>query len=291
MRPDVVDQMRIIERLRESRVLLIMVSQLELGLLPTLYEILDGIGPQRRLDVVIYCLGGIPSAARRIALLFHGAAVELTFIVADRCESSGTILVTSGHHVIAGPVAIFTPIDPLLPVEGSASAGPSGVAAEDVRRLPEIISEWFGIDLDTARREALTLLGGAIFPPTLSSFRRAVSEVEEIATTLTMLGAAAGDPIRASRIVQGLMHGYHSHGFALAREDLAAMGMPMLAEPAVEQAAWKIIGALRPALDPARRQDRAVPHDDAVIATTTSWATRRRQPATGAPDWTAEASG
>lgn len=286
MMAPVIAQMRAIEAASKSRVLLLAVPQLELSLLPTLHEVLDSLGPQQRLDVILYGLGGIPNAARRIAMLLHDSTHHLTFVVPDRCESAATLLVTAGHQIIAGRVAIFTPIDPLLPVEGTAEGGPAGVAAEDIRLLPDTLSAWFGMDLDTARREALQMLGGAIFPSTLTSFHRATSEVEEIAIALTMLGAAVGDRGKALSIVEKLAHGFHSHGFALSGDDLALIGLPVVTDQSIERAAWQAFQSLRNRLDPLQRQDRETSHLDAVIATTDRCFTRSRDPATGAPLWT-----
>ena len=219
-------------------------------------------------------------------MLLHGSTRHLGFVVPDRCESAATLLVTAGHQLIAGPVAIFTPIDPLLPVEGATEGSPSGVAAEDVRLLPDTLKAWFGLDSDAARREALTMLGSAIFPSTLTSFLRATREVEEIATALSLLGAAGGDQEKAHGIVEKLLHGFHSHGFALSGDDLAAIGLPMVTDQAVEKAAWQAFQLLRSRLAPPERKDREAPHLDAVVATTDQWFTRSREPATGAPLWT-----
>lgn len=76
---------------RVNPLLLFATSHLDLELLPMLYDTLVAVEKSERLDVLFFCRGGNVNAARRIGILLREFAGRLTFIVPDRCESSGTI--------------------------------------------------------------------------------------------------------------------------------------------------------------------------------------------------------
>ena len=78
-----------LELYRNSRVLVLSASQLDMGLLPKLYEQLLAIGQTKRLDVVLQCHGGEVNAARRIALLLRQFTAHLTVIVPYYCHWPG----------------------------------------------------------------------------------------------------------------------------------------------------------------------------------------------------------
>ncbi len=75
-----------IESLRDSKVLVLSASNLELEILPQLYDQLLTMGKVKRLDVVLQSRGGIVNAARRIALLLRQFTEHLCFIVPYYCE-------------------------------------------------------------------------------------------------------------------------------------------------------------------------------------------------------------
>jgi hypothetical protein len=281
-----------LEARRNSRALVIAATSLDLDLLPPLYDILLDVGRAERLDVIFYCRGGSPNAARRVALLLRGFTDYLSFIVPDRCESSGTITVLAGDEIVAGPVAIFSPVDPLLQAPPSSSEeGPLAISAQDVRLFGEMSREWFGLEPEEARSKAMSVLCENIFPSTLTSFYRSTLEVEAICGELLSLHMGEAYDERKGGVVRQLLFGHHSHGFALTREDLAGLGLPLRRDRETEELAWEIGRALRVSLGGGAR---AAPEDDwfdAVLATRTELQRRRRRPGglnaswdTGAPE-------
>ncbi len=160
-----------LEALRGSTVLVFAASHLELDLLPELYDTLRGLGRPERLDVVFYCKGGVVNAARRIALLLHEHTGHLAFIVPHRCESAGTITALAAREIVAGPVAVFSPVDPQLQAPPSAPGeGPSAISSEDVRLFGQMARDWFGLEEGEAKQQAMSVLFQNIFPTTLTAF-------------------------------------------------------------------------------------------------------------------------
>lgn len=277
-----------IEKRRDSRVLVFAASNLEIEFLPPLYDVLRQIGPAKRLDVLVYIRGGVVNAARRIALLLHQFTDRLAFIVPDRCESAGTIAALAAHEIVAGPVAIFSPVDPLLQgPPASAEERPLAISAEDVRLFGEMGRQWFGLEEREARLKALEVLCENIFPTTLTSFYRSTLEVEAVCSELLSLHMPDSDAALKARIVEGLLFGRHSHSFALTREEMRDLGLPLIGDPATEDPAWEVAAELRRSIGGGAR---ATPEDDwidAMLATREGSRRRRRSPSEMGPSWEA----
>jgi hypothetical protein len=273
-----------IERQRGSKVLVLAASNLEIELLPALHDLLRGAGRSARLDVLLYCRGGSVAAARRIALLLNEATDHLSVVVPHHCESAGTILALAAREILAGPVAIFSPVDPALHGSGRDEDQPAAIAAQDLRLFAEMGKDWFGLTEAEAGEKALALLCQTIFPATLTSFYRATREVEAICRELLALrpGGAGED---SAAIVRSLLFGHHSHDFPLARDDLRAIGLPVRADPAVEELAWQVAGELRAGVGGAARETEDDDWVDALLATPRALVRRRRRPGVLAAAW------
>lgn len=275
-----------LEERRGGTLLVFAASNLELELLPALYDSLRAIGRTRRLDVLLYCRGGIVNAARRIALMLNDFTDHLAFIVPDRCESSGTIATLAGREIVAGPAAIFSPIDPALEASATPSGGgPSAVSAEDVRLFGKMAGDWFGIDETEAARQALSALCDSIFPTTLTSFYRATLEVREICEELLSLHMPDVAGEAKSRIVERLLFGHHSHSFALTAGDLAGLGLPVRRDTAIEDLGWEVANDLRATIGGGVRTTDTDDWVDALLVTRGGGRRRRRSPGVLAPAW------
>lgn len=274
-----------IEAHRESRVLVLAATSLDLDLLPSLYDALRAMGQSERLDVLLYCRGGNVNATRRIALLLHEFTDHLTLIVPDRCQSSGTIMALGAHQIVAGPVAVFSPVDPLLNA-GSEITGeaPLAISAQDVRLFGEMARQWLGIADAEVPAASLSVLCDNIFPTTLTAFYRSCLETRGVCLELRALASPSTDA-RNVEIVDRLIYGHHSHTFALTRGDLAELGLPVHGDRATEDLAWEIARSIRGSIGAAARADPDDGWIDAIIATRAGGHSRRRQPSGLAPAW------
>ncbi|WP_375771510.1 hypothetical protein NR798_11575 [Archangium gephyra] len=275
-----------LEARRGSKVLVFAASHLELELLPELYDTLRGLGRPARLDVVFYCKGGVVNAARRIALLLHSFTDHLTFIVPHRCESAGTITALAARELVAGPVAVFSPIDPLLQTAPSAQgSGPLAASSEDVRLFSQMAKDWFGLEEGEAKRQAMSVLCENIFPTTLTSFYRSILEARLICAELLALHMAHEPEARRARIADQLLFGHHSHTYALTRDDMASLGLPIRRDEPAEDLAWEIARALRSALGGGVRRSREDDWFDTIFVTREGARRRRRGQGGLAPSW------
>jgi hypothetical protein len=273
-----------IEARRNSRVLLLAASNLEIELLPVLFDVIRGLGDQPRLDVLLYGSGGEPGAARRIGLLLQQSTARLGVIVPDRCRSAATMVTLAAHEIVAGPAAIFSPVDPLLQASsGDEAGGPQAISAEDIRRFGEMAQAWFGQNQPRADSIALEALTTAIFPPTLTAFYRTFLETEVICREL--LTAHIQDSDRIDAIVSQLMSGYHSHGFPLSREDLREAGLPVAGDAVVEELAWNAAILLGNSIGSGVRDNPDQDWLDACVATRDFCRVRVAGPRSLMPRW------
>ena len=275
-------QIAAMEAQSRGRVLVFAASKLEIDLLPPLYDALRAIGRCERLHVVIQCRGGEVNAARRIALLLHQSTDHLTFVVPHFCESAGTVMALAAREIIAGPLAIFSPIDPHLSadasVENGGGASPSALSAQDIRQFWRMSRDWFGLEESEAKARALPLLCDNIFPTTLTSFHRCALELEQIGDELLSLHMGDRPQAERARIVQSLLYGFHSHTYALTGDELARLGLPIVRDPALELDAWALVRALSRHVGPESRDSLEDPGHDSLIATRDGAIRRRRRP-------------
>ena len=272
-----------LEQMRDSRVLVLAASNLDMELLPQLFEQCRALGHVPRLDVLLHGRGGVVNAARRIALLLRQYADHLAFIVPFHCESAATLLTLCADEVVAGEMAMFSPFDPLL--SGTDGTAFSGL---DIKLLGDMAAQWFCVDESEARQQSLALLCNSIFPPTLTAFYRTTLEVAQIGQELLAYQLPDQDADVRRRIVEQLMSGYHSHNYALTREEMETIGLRMRRHAEAENAAWEISTVIQAHIGGAVRETEQAAWNDTLLATRDGVMVRQKQPGAGlTPRWSA----
>lgn len=274
---------RQLERARDSRVLVLAASHLDLEMLPALYEHCQEIGRTPRLDVLLHGRGGIVNAARRIALLLRQHADHLAFIVPFHCQSAATLLTLCADEIVAGELALFSPIDPQLNgADGSAFSG------LDIKLFGAMAERWFGLDASEARQQSLALLVGSVFPPSLTAFYRTTLELAQIGEELLAYQLPDRDAAFRRQVIDQLMSSYHSHNYALTGDEMARLGLRIRRDAAAEQTAWDLSKLVQATVGGGLRDDADQPWNDALLATRDSLQIRQKQAGGLAPHWTVE---
>ena len=196
-------------------------------------------------------------------------------------------MATAADEIIAGPAAIFSPIDPQLQSEPGQSAN-SAVSSEDVRLFGQMCREWFDVPSEHAHERAFSVLSSNIFPTTLTSFYRSVQEVRSICLELLTTNQSIDASTQATAIVDKLLHGFFSHGFPLTGEDLAKIGLPARRDKNVEKLAWEISAFLRDTVGGGVRAELDDEWSDALLATPDHLFLRRRRSGHFEPKWVEE---
>lgn len=269
---------RQLEEIRNSKVLIVAASHLEIEMLPMLYEQLKKIGKVERLDVVIQCRGGVINGARRIALLLREFTKHLGFIVPHYCESSSTILTLAADEIIAGDLAIFSPIDPHL--NGSNGAGDEAVStfsSMDIKMFGAMCETWFDCDAQEAKKESLALLCNSIFPPSLTAFYRSTLELEQIAEELLLSTSSARNQTARKKIIEQLMFAYHSHNYAITAQELTEIGLNVRRDSRVEELGWAISKTLQKLIGGSLRGHVDEPWNDVLLASTEGVVIRQKK--------------
>lgn len=258
-----------LERERKSKVLILAASMLDSEFLPQLYEVLREIGKTERLDVVLYGRGGEINAARRIALLLHEFTDNLCFLVPYHCQSAYTVLTLSGHEVIAGDLATFSPIDPRLnAIAGEGNEGIQELDSENIRLFNEMCKHWFDLDIqqEEVRMQLLASVASSIFPTTLTSLYRSTLELQQIAEELLIYQLPNASKEQRSTIVNKLLFGYHSHSYAITRADLLGIGVKVKRDETVEDMTWQIAKELNGIIGGGVRETPQDPRNDVLLA-------------------------
>ncbi|WP_313166402.1 SDH family Clp fold serine proteinase [Massilia oculi] len=274
-----------IERERDSKVLVMAASHLDIEMLPALYDACEEMGRAPRLDVVLHGRGGVVNAARRIALLLRRSAEHLSFIVPFHCESAATLLTLCGDEIMAGELALFSPIDPQL--DGAGGGSFSGL---DIERFGDMAQDWFGIEGDSARAESLALLCNSIFPPSLTAFYRTTRELAAIGEELLAFQRPDLEAGARQAIVRHLMSAYHSHNYAIGPDELARLGLRVRRDQALERLAWPLSKLLQATVGGGVRDSDDDEFNDALLATRATLRVRRRRPGGLAPLWHEESA-
>lgn len=264
-----------IQALRGNQVLVFASSQLDIDLLPALYDMLSGLEQGKALDVVFQSRGGVVNAARRIALLLREFSDRVCFLVPHYCESAGTVAALSADEIVAGPLAIFSPVDPQLSA-ASGGGGPMSMSAQDLRLFAAMAVEWFGLEQEEARSRSLSILCENVFPGTLTSFYRSTLEVQDICEALLSLHMGEDRQAQRRHITEKLLFDFHSHTYALTRDDLLALGLPVTIDRQLEPLMWSISSELRKVIGPASRDASRSDWLDACLATAHGACVRRR---------------
>lgn len=272
-----------LEQCRDSRVLVLAASQFDMALLPKLYEQLMAIGKTKRLDVVLHCHGGVVNAARRIALLLRHFTTHLSFIVPYYCQSSATLLALAADEIVAGPMAVFSPLDPHL--EGGADDGTtSALSCMDIQLFSKMAQDWFDINADSNKAELLSILCSNIFPPTLTEFYRTTLELKQIAAELLQYQMPTAEPDVRTAIIDKLMFGYHSHSYAITPAEMIQLGLQLNIRPDIELLAWQISVLLQQYVGSAVRKTPDDSWQD-VLLVSRGLAHSRQQAGNGMSQW------
>lgn len=272
-----------LEKLRNRRVLVLAASHVEMAMLPALYELCQEIDPTSHLDVVLHGRGGIVNAARRIALLLRRHCKSLSFIVPFHCESAATLLTLCADEIIAGELALFSPIDPQL-----NGADGSAFSALDIQRFGDMAQAWFGLDADEARQQSLALLCNSVFPPSLTAFHRTSQELAQIGVELLSYQLPNATPLQRQQVIEQLMAGYHSHNYAITGEELAELGLNVQRDASAEAIAWEISKIIQATVGAGMRESEEAPWIDALFANRSNVQLRQQQANGMQPQWISE---
>lgn len=94
-------------------------------------DLINSVGPEKSVDVLLHSPGGRPDATERLVNLLRSKFSEVNFLVPHSAYSAATMLALSGDCIVLHPSATLGPIDPQI----------NGIPARSIKRGFEKIKE------------------------------------------------------------------------------------------------------------------------------------------------------
>src|SRR6476661_5487862 len=111
--------------------------------LPQIYDKLQALGHQERIDLLLYARGGVTEVCWRLLNLLREYCDHLGVIVAPRVQGAGTLLALGADELVMGPLSEVGGMEtirnhPLLP--RNESGQPVPVSFEEIKSLLRLLS-------------------------------------------------------------------------------------------------------------------------------------------------------
>jgi len=225
---------RAIERDRESRVLAFvtgdrqgMETQIAGDCVNLFVELLDQIGPTKRISLVLHTNGGQTSAAWRLVNLIRTFCDELEVIIPLKAMSAGTLISLGADRVVMTKQAALGPIDPSLNHPLNPAVGPQQqrvpVSVEAVRGYMDAAREDLKVTDANALANVLIDLSSKIHPLVLGEIFRSRAQIRFLAGKL--IKYQVDDEEKVKSIIDFLCADSGSHDYTINRREAAAMGL------------------------------------------------------------------
>jgi hypothetical protein len=209
-----------------------------------LYRVLEPVGHQARLALVLQSSGGDPDIAHVMATLIREYTTLLDVYVPTYAASAATSLAFNADTLWMGPISELSPIDPQVPVdprlllpsahEAKDESEPVHVPAGVIRDFLELTGV-ISVPGTTRRFHVDVKKLESVFKPlnpwVLGWYERAtkVSRVyAQEALTEHLLAASGEAEERAEKIIDYFIEHYSSHGASIGRSEARKIGLPVL---------------------------------------------------------------
>ena len=229
-----------IENLVDSRVLAY-ISKRSLGpwdILPA-YQLLEEIGKQERITVIVQSRGGFPDDAFKLATVIREFGKQITYIVPTYANSAATLLCLSGDSILMGPTSELGPTNPMMLVDerlitptvfepGGTPVDHQGWdeiprrqmaahALRDFLTAAGVLTPEGGYDPD---KLSVYLTKGILNPFLLGDFERSGKISLQYAENLLRMGMfRVENGTKASEIARTLCEGYFDHSYPIGRKE------------------------------------------------------------------------
>ena len=259
-----------IEKLRDSKLLCYLTSdrqgassQIAKDAISILTEHLDR-DEYKKIDLLVFTLGGDPLAAFGINRLLREYTEELNALIPDKCHSAGTLFALGCNKIFMtklsslGPIdpSINDPLNPAININGHVQTLPLSV--ESVAGFKGLVKDDWGIKKGKDLALILKILTEKVHPLALGRVYRIRQQIEFLATTL--LKQHRSDKRRITHIVQKLTKELGSHDYLIYRREAREL---LGDQVAIAEELGKLIRDLHK--DFAQEMDLGKPFDPGII--------------------------
>jgi hypothetical protein len=192
-------------------------------------ELLDEIGPTKKISLILHTNGGQTSAAWRIVNLIRTFCDELEVIIPLKAMSAGTLISLGADRVVMTKQAALGPIDPSLnhPLAPGVPLGPQlqrvPVSVEAVRGYLDAAKEDFQVKDPNILAGILIDLSNKIHPLVLGEIFRSRAQIRFLAGKLIQRQVTDEEKIKS--IIDFLCADSGSHDYTINRREAADMGL------------------------------------------------------------------
>ncbi|WP_128932257.1 SDH family Clp fold serine proteinase [Bradyrhizobium zhanjiangense] len=225
-----------IERERETKVITFVTSdragvetQIAPDSIDLFVDLLDHIGPTKRISLLLHTNGGHTSAAWRLVNLIRTFCDELEVLIPLKAMSAGTLLSLGAHKIVMTKQAALGPIDPSI----NHALGPQVPYGNQLARVPVSVEAVKGY-LDAARNDLnitdqtalaqlIIDLSNKVHPLVLGEIFRSRAQIRFLAEKL--LAGQVTDPEKVQKIIDFLCADSGSHDYTMNRREAESLGL------------------------------------------------------------------
>ena len=192
-------------------------------------DLLEKIGPTKRISLLLHTNGGHTLAAWRLVNLIRMFCDELEVLIPFKALSAGTLMSIGADRVVMTKQAALGPIDPSVnnPLNPQANIGGQSkqvpVSVESVRGYLDAAREELKIKGDQALTSILLNLTGHIHPLVLGEIFRSRTQIRFLAEKLLPRQVDDAEKIRS--IIDFLCADSGSHDYTIDRREAADLGL------------------------------------------------------------------
>ena len=230
------NEYRQIEKERDTKVVLFATSErpnAETQIAPDAVEIfvdlLDSIGPTKKISMILHTNGGQAATAWRIVNLVRSFCDELEVVIPSKAMSAGTLISLGADRLVMTKQAALGPIDPSLthalsptvPMPGGMGRVP--VSVEAVRGYLDAATKDLAIKDDAALAAVLVDLSNKIHPLVLGEIFRSRAQIRFLADKL--IRRQVKDEEKIKTIIDFLCADSGSHDYTINRREASEFGL------------------------------------------------------------------
>ena len=225
-----------IEELRSTKVLTFVTSDrqgMESIIAPDcidlFVDLLDKIGPTKKISLVLHTNGGQTLAAWRIINLIRTFCDELEILIPMKALSAGTLIAIGADKLVMTKQAALGPIDPSVnnPLNPGVNVGNQlarvPVSVENVLGYLNAARDELGIKSEQALTSVLLGLSNQVHPLVLGEIFRTRAQIRYLARQLITRQISDEDKIK--KIIDFLCADSGSHDYTINRREARNLGL------------------------------------------------------------------
>ena len=213
-------------------------------------DLLEQIGPTKRISLILHTNGGQTLAAWRLVNLIRMFCDNLEVLVPLNALSAGTLIAIGADRVVMTKQAALGPIDPSVnnPLNPQASIGGQlkqvPVSVESVRGYLDAAREELKIKGEEALTSVLLNLTNHIHPLVLGEILRAQAQIRFLAGKL--LSGQVRNEETLKSIIDFLCADSGSHDYTINRREASELGLQIEGEEALTSVLLNLTNHIHP---------------------------------------------